>query len=96
MTSPRSSSGSRKTQSPSRPERPRRLKPDLTGADPLIVMRSLAHEARFAAQIDRMPQAALAQALAAIDVFNKMARLPPIYPHLVEEMRREIERQRIA
>jgi hypothetical protein len=41
-----------------------------------------------------MSREALARALAAIDEFNALARLPALYPHLTSQMQHEIERQR--
>ena len=94
MTARPSSPGSPQPRRGGEPTRRGDLKPDITGADPLAVLKGLAQETSVTEQISMISRQALAQVLATIDSFNEMVQLPAIYPHLVEGMQREIDRQR--
>ncbi len=84
MASRRPSSGS-----------PHRLKADVAGSTPMKVLKALAEDAEVAGQIGMMSREALARALAVIDEFNALARLPALYSHLTSQMQYEIDRQRV-
>ncbi len=83
MASRRPSSGS-----------PHRLKADVESSTPMKVLKALAADPEVAGQIGMMSRKAPARALAAIDKFYALFRLPALHPHLTMRMQHEIDRQR--